>query len=158
MKISSAILVCSDRSSAGRREDASGPAAREVLESWTDVHEKVIVPDDYAEIRAQLIEWCRGGVDLIFTLGGTGLSPRDVTPEATRSVIEKEVPAINQALLINGLKQTPKAMLSRAVAGIRGQTLIVNLPGSPRAVTGGIEYLKETLPHAIEVLRGEATE
>ena len=158
MKISSAILVASDRSAAGEREDASGPAARETLQHWTDVREKVIVPDDYAEIRAQLIQWCREGVDLIFTLGGTGLSPRDVTPEATRSVIDKEIPAITQALLIDGLQQTPKAMLSRAVAGIRGHTLIINLPGSPRAVTGGIEYLKETLPHAIEVLRGEATE
>ena len=158
MRISSAILVASDRSAAGERDDASGPAAREALETWTEVRGKVVLPDDYAQVRNQLIEWCEEGIDLIFTLGGTGLSARDVTPEATRSVIEKEVDAIPQALLIRGLKETPRAMLSRATAGIRGRTLIVNLPGSPRAVGGGIEYLREALHHGVEVLRGETKE
>jgi molybdenum cofactor synthesis domain-containing protein len=152
------VLVASDRCSAGKREDESGPAACRALACFTEVVEKVVVPDDYARIRAQLLDWCGRGLDVIVTVGGTGLSPRDVTPEATRSVIDKEVPAITQALLVQGLQQTPKAMLSRAAAGTRATSLIVNLPGSPRAVESGIEYLRESLPHAVEVLRGEANE
>lgn len=157
-KITSAVLIVSDRSAAGIREDLSGPAAMDALHTWTSVHEKIVVPDDYTEIRDQLSRWCREGVDLILTSGGTGFSPRDVTPEATRSVIEKEAPGITQALLLQGLEDTPKAMLSRAVAGIRDRTLIINLPGNPDAVVSGINYLKEALPHAVEVIRGEAEE
>ena len=122
------------------------------------VREIIVVPDDYAQIRSRLIEWCDREVDLIFTIGGTGLSPRDVTPEATRSVIEREAPGLSCALLLNGLIETPRAMLSRAVAGVRGRTLIINLPGSPSAVRGAIAYLKDVLPHAIEVMQGQGRE
>ncbi len=156
--IRSAVLVASDRSAAGVRSDASGPAAVEALEDWSQVVDLAVVPDEYEQIREKLLEWCRDGVDLVLTLGGTGLSPRDVTPEATRSVIEKEAHGITVALLVHGLQDTPKAMLSRAVAGVRGNTLIVNLPGKPTAVTDGINYLKDALPHAVEVIRGESKE
>lgn len=156
--IRSAVLVASDRSAAGVRSDASGPAAVEALEDWSQVVDLAVVPDEYEQIREKLLEWCRDGVDLVFTLGGTGLSPRDVTPEATRSVIEKEAPGITGALLVCGLGDTPRAMLSRAVAGLRGRTLIVNLPGKPAAVAASIKYLKKALPHAVEVMRGEANE
>lgn len=158
MKIESAVLVVSDRASRGEREDASGPAAREVLEDFTDVVDVAVVPDDYAQIRNRLLEWCGERVDAVFTLGGTGLSPRDVTPEATESVIEKKIPAMTTALLFNGLMDTPNAMLTRGVAGVRGRTLIVNLPGNPDAVRSGLEYLEPVLPHAIEVIRGRSTE
>ncbi len=156
--IRSAVLVASDRSAAGVRPDASGPAAVEALEIWTQVVDMAVIPDEYEQIREKLLEWCRDDVDLVFTLGGTGLSPRDVTPEATRAVIEKEAQGITAALLYHGLQDTPKAMLSRAVAGVCGRTLIINLPGKPAAVTDGINYLKDALPHAVEVVRGEAKE
>jgi molybdenum cofactor synthesis domain-containing protein len=158
MKIESAVLVVSDRSAAGEREDESGPAAREALNEFTDVTDVTVVPDDYTEIRSHLLDWAEARVDVVFTLGGTGLSPRDVTPEATESVIDKKIPALTTALLFNGLLDTPKAMLTRGVAGVRGRTLIVNLPGNPDAVRSGIEYLKDVLPHAVEVIRGTATE
>ena len=158
MKIESAVLVVSDRVSRGEREDRSGPAAREVLEEFTDVADLAVVPDSYTQIRSRLLEWSAERIDAVFTLGGTGLSPRDITPEATESVIEKKIPAMTTALLFNGLRDTPKAMLTRGVAGVRGRTLIVNLPGNPDAVRGGLEYLQEVLPHAVEVLQGRANE
>ncbi len=158
MKIDSAVLVVSDRVSRGEREDESGPAAREVLDEFTDVADTAVVPDSYTQIRSRLLEWSAERIDAVFTLGGTGLSPRDVTPEATESVIEKKIPAMTTALLFNGLMDTPKAMLTRGVAGVRRRTLIVNLPGNPDAVRSGLEYLREVLPHAVEVLQGRANE
>jgi len=154
MKIKAALLIASDRISAGLAEDRSGREGRVALQSFADVVETVVVPDDYAQIRSRLLQWCESGIDLILTIGGTGLSPRDVTPEATRSVIDREAPGLSMALLFNGLISTPRAMLSRAVAGVRGGSLIINLPGSPSAVRGSIEYLKQVLPHALDVIRG----
>ena len=149
-----AILVVSDRASAGRMEDRSGPQAAAMLEPLAGACQTAIVPDDAAQIRSRLLAWCEEGVDVILTLGGTGLSPRDVTPEATRSVIERELPALPLALMVKGLAATPRAMLSRAVAGVRGRSLIVNLPGSPSAVRESVEYLRDVLPHAVEMIHG----
>ena len=154
MKIKVAVLVVSDRVSAGERDDKSGPEAVAALASVAEVVETRVVPDESDQIREQLIAWSDGVADVIFTLGGTGLSPRDVTPEATRAVVERELPAMATALLINGLSKTSRAMLSRAVIGQRGRCLIVNLPGSPAAVQESLDYLRDVLPHAVEMMHG----
>ncbi len=153
-KPSAAVLVTSDRIHAGQEQDRSGHAAAEELEAFAEVTEVRIVPDERGAIASALRRWSDAGIDLILTVGGTGLSPRDVTPEATLEVVDRRAPGIGTALLVKGLASTPKAMLSRAVAGIRGQTLIVNLPGSTRAVRELVPYLLEVLPHALEVIRG----
>jgi molybdopterin adenylyltransferase len=152
--MTAAILVASDRISAGAEQDRSGVLAAELLAGTADVAEVRVVPDEVDRIAAVLHQWCAEGVDVVLTIGGTGLSPRDVTPEATRRVIERETPGITAALLLRGLQSTPKAMLSRAVSGARGRTLIVNLPGSTSAVRELVPYLCEALPHAAEVLSG----
>lgn len=150
------ILTVSDRSSRGERADASGPAIVEFFRvrlGW-QAAELAIVPDELAAIRDTLIDWAdRLQLALVLTTGGTGFAPRDVTPEATRAVIERETPGIPEALRAATFKFTPHAMLSRAVAGIRGRTLIVNLPGSPKAVKENLEVLVLVLPHALELLR-----
>ncbi len=118
-----------------------------------------IVADDLPTIEHLLCEWCdRLRLDLILTTGGTGLSPSDVTPDATRAVVEREVPGIAEAMRLEGLKHTPRAMLSRAIAGIRGQTLIVNLPGSPKGVRESLGAILDVLPHAIEILQRRPTD
>ena len=149
MQIRAAILVASDRISAGAQKDSSGALAAELLAGTADAVEVRVVPDEVVRIAAVLHEWCADGMDLVLTIGGTGLSARDVTPEATRSVIERETPGITTALLVRGLQSTPRAMLSRAVSGVRGRTLIVNLPGSNSAVRELVPYLCEALPHAV---------
>ena len=149
------ILTVSDRSARGERPDASGPALVEVIESqgWQVTQQRVL-PDDLRELRQALSEWAdESALDVILTTGGTGFSPRDVTPEATLSVIERQAPGLAEAMRAEGLAKTPHAMLSRAVAGIRARTLIINLPGSPK---GAVENLKVVLPvlaHAVELLR-----
>ena len=158
MPIRAAVLVASDRISRGVEVDSSGALAAELLAPVADVGEVRVVPDEVDLIAEALHEWCAAGVDLVLTIGGTGLSPRDVTPEATWRVIERETPGITAALLMRGLQSTPRAMLSRAVSGVRGRTLIVNLPGSTSAVRELVPFLCEVLPHAAEVLSGKPEE
>jgi molybdopterin adenylyltransferase len=150
------ILTVSDRSSRGERPDASGPVIQTfVVERLSaEVVRAAIVPDDETAIRATLLAWCdQDDLDLIFTTGGTGFAPRDVTPEATRAVITREAPGMAEAMRAASLVITPHAMLSRAVCGLRGHTLIVNLPGSPKAVHENLVTLAPVLPHAVQLLR-----
>ena len=154
MKIKGAVLVTSDRVSRGEREDESGEIARELLGQIAEVVEKKVVPDQAERIREALLAWCERGIDVVITIGGTGLSPSDMTAQVTHSLIEKEARGISTALLVRGLADTPQAMLSSAEAGVRGHTLIVNLPGSKSAVRDSIEYLRDMLPHAIEMMWG----
>ncbi len=154
MPVRAAILVASDRISRGEEQDKSGALAAELLSGFADVVEVRVVPDEVDDLAGALREWAADGVDLVLTIGGTGFSPRDVTPEATRAVLDRETPGIATALLVKGLESTPKAMLSRAVAGICDHTLIVNLPGSRSAVSESIPYLLGILPHALEVIGG----
>lgn len=148
------ILTISDRGSRGEYEDRSGPLIVSILQSRTpwQVTHQTIIPDEVETIADTLIAWADEGVALILTTGGTGFAPRDITPEATRRVIERETPGIVEALRAESLKITKHAMLSRAVAGIRGRTLIINLPGSPKAVRENLEVLLPVLPHALELL------
>ena len=150
-----AVVCISDRCSKGLCEDKSGPLISELISSFGKTQEYIIVPDEKAEIEKALIYLCdEVKADIVFTTGGTGFAPRDVTPEATKAVIEREAPGIAEAIRIKSLQITPKAMLSRAVSGIRKNTLIINLPGSPKAVRESIEVVLPVLPHAIEVLSG----
>lgn len=151
------ILVISDKGARGEREDTSGAAIREMLSAIDGAaHRYEVVPDDRVVITQRLIDWADDhDLDLIVTTGGTGLGPRDVTPEATRQAIDYEAPGLAEAMRLEGLKHTPMAMLSRAVAGVRGRTLIVNLPGSPRSVRENLSVLLPVLPHALEILRGQ---
>jgi molybdopterin adenylyltransferase len=153
------ILTVSDKGARGEREDRSGPAIREMMEAaGGEIVRAKIVPDEQGEIRAVLIEWSDEGLDLILTTGGTGFSPRDWTPEATKAVLDRETPGIAEAIRRAGMEKTPTAMLSRAAAGIRKRTLIVNLPGSEKAVRESLEAILPALPHGIEVLKGAASE
>ncbi len=153
------ILTVSDKGAKGEREDRSGPAIRELVEAaGGQVVRTRIVPDEQADIRAALIAWSDEGWDLVLTTGGTGFSPRDWTPEATRSVIEREAPGLAEAMRRAGAERTPTAVLSRAVAGLRKTTLIINLPGSEKAVRESLEAILPVLPHAIGVLKGTDTE
>jgi molybdenum cofactor synthesis domain-containing protein len=151
------ILTISDKGSRGEREDKSGPEIGRLIASLpARVAAYEIIPDEEDLIYRKLVEYAdEKKVDLILTTGGTGLSPRDVTPEATRRVIHREIPGIAEAIRVEGLKATPTSMLSRAVAGLRFQTLIVNLPGSPRAVRENLSYILPVLKHAIEKARGD---
>ena len=149
------VLTVSDRSSRGERPDSSGPVVeqfvREVLK-WNVAHTAIVADDDSA-ICSKLVEWCEeANLNLIFTTGGTGFAPRDVTPEATRAIIDREAPGLAEAMRAASLKFTPHAMLSRAVCGIRGSTLIVNLPGSPKACRENLETIAPALPHAMQLL------
>jgi molybdopterin adenylyltransferase len=156
--ITVAVLTLSDKGSKGEREDASGPMIREMLKGIdAEVKYYDILPDEKELIKGKLIEYGKL-VDLILTTGGTGLGPRDVTPEATIEVIERQIPGIAEAMRIEGLKKTRRAMLSRAVAGVRGKTLIINLPGSPKAVKENLEIILGVLPHAVEKIKGDMSE
>ena len=148
-----AVLTLSDKGSRGERIDESGPAIAEILKGTGEVKFYDILPDERALIRDRLLKYA-GKVDLILTTGGTGLSPRDVTPEATRDVIEREIPGIAEAMRAEGLKKTKNAMLSRAIAGVKRETLIINLPGSPKAVRETLTVIIDTLSHAIEKIKG----
>ena len=148
------LLTVSDRGAAGAYEDRSGPLMAEAIAAETDwtVSERAVVPDMQETIARTLIDWTVQGINLILTSGGTGFAPRDVTPEATLQVIEREAPGIAEGLRAESLKITRHAMLSRGVAGIRGRTLIINLPGSPKAVQESLDILLPILPHALDLL------
>ncbi len=150
------MLTVSDSSFAGERPDRTGPevAGRVKALGW-EVAATSLVPDDREQIRAAICELAaRGDVDLVLTAGGTGVAPRDITPEATRDVIEREVPGLPEMMRAEGLKSTRRAALSRSVAGIRGTTLILNLPGSPRGALESLNAVADVLPHAVELLQG----
>ena len=154
------ILTISDKGWQGQRHDKSGEEIRDSL-SRLDSHivKYEVIPDEMDVIAGKLAEWADGGdVDIILTTGGTGLSPRDVTPEATLSVVNKVVPGFAEAMRAETFNATPMAILSRAVAGVRGKCLIVNLPGSPQAVKECLEVVLPAIPHAVEIIKGEVTE
>lgn len=153
-----AILTVSDRAARQERPDASGPALRERIErAGHQVVQMAVLPDEGPQIEARLREWADGNAaELILTTGGTGVAARDRTPEATLAVCERTVPGIAEVMRQAGLSNTPHSMLSRGVAGIRGRTLIVNLPGSPRAAVESLEAVLPALPHAVELLSGSA--
>jgi len=158
MMITVAVLTLSDKGSKGEREDLSGPLIRDMLKSIdAEVRFYDVLPDEKKLIKEKIIEYAEK-VDLILTTGGTGLSPRDVTPDATLEVIDKQVPGIAEAMRSEGYKKTKRAMLSRAVAGVRGRTLIINLPGSPKAVKENLEVIIDALPHATEKIKGDTSE
>lgn len=154
--ISVGIIIASDKGSKGERTDKSGPLIKKMLKEIDGiVKEYVIVPDDRCKIAAALRHMCDDlKLDLILTSGGTGFSPRDVTPEATLDVIDRLTPGISEAIRAKSLNITPKAMLSRAISGIRKQTLIINLPGSPKGVRESLEIILPVLSHGVGILKG----
>lgn len=152
-----AILTVSDRSARGERPDASGPALAELIKTrgWGVAHSDVL-PDDLNTLSELLAFWAdRGDVDIILTTGGTGFAPRDVTPEATRAVIEREAQGLAEAMRTASAAKSPHAMLSRAIAGIRGRVLIINLPGSPKAAVENLQVVLPALEHAVKLLRDD---
>jgi molybdenum cofactor synthesis domain-containing protein len=154
-----AILTISDACSRGERKDESG----DVIASWISGRKatlaaRALVPDETLDIVRALTGWCdKDEADLVITTGGTGLAPRDITPEATRTIIEREAPGIAEELRRHGMASTKFSMISRGVAGVRNKTLIVNLPGSPKAVEDGLKVLEQIADHAIKLIRGEQT-
>ncbi len=154
MNLRFAVLTVSDRSASGERPDASGPVLVEMIkrQGWQLIRQSVL-PDDLNILRELLESWCdRGDVDVILTTGGTGFSPRDVTPEATRAVVEREAPGLAEGMRAASATKSPHAMLSRAVAGIRRRVLIINLPGSPKAAEENFQVVIPALEHAVKLL------
>lgn len=154
------IITASDKGSKGEREDISGRLIKEMMSSnGYEVKEWKVLPDERAEISKEIINMSDNlKLDLILTTGGTGFSPRDWTPEATLDVIHRQAPGISEAMRYYSLKITPKAMLSRGISGIRGETLIINLPGSPKAVEENLQFILPPLKHGLEILKGIAGE
>jgi len=154
--VSVGIITVSDRSSKGLREDLSGPAIRQwALEKGYIIQKEIIVPDEIENIKNALLDFSDSGIDLIVTTGGTGFAPRDVTPEATRAVLEKHAPGFAEVMRMKSFQVTSHAMLSRAVSGIRKKSLIINMPGSPKAVRENLGFIEAAIPHAIELLQAK---
>lgn len=153
------IITASDKGSRGEREDLSGKAIAEILTELGEVKHYVIVPDEQEALSQAMLNMADNlKIDLILTTGGTGLGPRDVTPEATLAVIDRQVPGIPEVMRAKSLEKTSRAMLSRAVAGLRGRTLIINLPGSPKGVRECLEVILPALDHGLAIMKGEAGE
>jgi molybdopterin adenylyltransferase len=153
------LLTCSDKGARGERQDTSAEEIRKLLPGEFRVEHYAVVPDKQEAITSRLVDWCdRERLDLILTSGGTGLTPRDVAPESTLAVLEREIPGMAEAMRAASLAKTPHAMLSRGVAGVRGQTLIINLPGSPKAVRENLAVVLPALPHALEKIKGSPRE
>ena len=153
------IITASDKGSRGEREDVSGKTIAAMLAGLGTIRHYIIVPDEKEALSKQMVLMADElGIDLILTTGGTGLGPRDVTPEATLSVIDKQVPGLAEVMRAKSLEKTNRAMLSRAVAGTRGKTLIINLPGSPKGVQECLEVVLPALEHGLQILRGAASE
>jgi molybdenum cofactor synthesis domain-containing protein len=156
--ITTAVLTLSDKGSKGERKDESGLLIREMLKDIkAEITHYDVLPDEKELIKEKLIEYS-SRVDLILTTGGTGLSPRDVTPEATLEILDRPVPGIAEAMRSEGLNITKRAMLSRSVAGVRGRSLIINLPGSPKAVKESLSIIIDVIPHAIQKIKGDVSE
>ncbi len=156
--IKAAILTLSDKGSKGEREDTSGATIEKLVKNIdAEIISYEILPDEKALIKKKLLSLCEKA-DLVLTTGGTGVSPRDITPDATKEIIEYEVPGIAEAMRFESLKKTPYAMISRAVAGVRGKTLIINLPGSPKAVQENLSVILPVLAHAIEKIKGSTVD
>ncbi|MDY6849053.1 MAG: molybdenum cofactor biosynthesis protein B [Geoalkalibacter sp.] len=154
-----AILTLSDKGARGEREDESGRILHQMSASLGAVEHYEIIADEADLITARLMEWCDGReLDLILTTGGTGVSPRDVTPQATQRILDYQIPGMAEAMRAASLVKTPHAMLSRALVGVRGQTLIVNLPGSPKAVRENFEVILPALPHALAKIKGDPSD
>lgn len=155
-----AVLTLSDKGARGEREDVSGKILADMLAGVSGkIQTYEVVPDDQKLIQEKLMFYAdQLGIDVIATTGGTGVGPRDVTPEATRAVIDKEIPGMAEAMRLAGLQKTPLAMISRAIVGCRGKTLIINLPGSPKGVRENLEAILPAIPHAVEKLKGDPTE
>lgn len=157
--IRAGVITVSTKGARGERVDESGPALREgLVAAGHEVVSQELVPDDIERVASAIVAATRAGANVVLTSGGTGLSPNDLTPEATRRVIDREVPGIAEALRARALEVTPHGMLSRAVAGALGRALVVNLPGSPKAARESLEVLLPVLPHAVELLAGESGE
>ena len=156
--ITVAVVVLSDKGARGERADESGRVLQEMIQSLGTVVEYLVLPDDQDKIVATLEDLSERGVQLVLTSGGTGVAPRDVTPEATLQVCERLVPGLAEAMRATSLSKTPHAMLSRGVAGIRKNTLIINLPGSPKAVRENLEVVLPAIPHAVAKICGDPSD
>jgi len=159
MKHSAVVITCSDKGSKGERVDKSGPAIAEMLKDSYNVIDIIVVPDEtdiIADTIKKLIDEQK--IDLVVTTGGTGLSNRDVTPEATRMVIEKDLPGFAEIMRIESYKVTPHGIISRGICGIRGESIVINLPGSPKAATECLSFVSAALPHALSKLKGDTAD
>ena len=154
------VLTISDKGFKKQRVDESGPAVRDVLSGiGASIDRYEIVPDEAEAVKSKLLQYADDlRLDLVVTTGGTGLSPRDITPEATRDVIEREIPGMAEAMRMESLKVTPHAVISRGIAGVRGQTLIINLPGSPKAARENLQTILQAIPHAVSKIKGDPSD